>query len=565
MNSISNMSNFFFNIFSFRGDSEIKNYFSAPYNNAILSLMKEGLDIKEEFVRLCDSYKKSYSLNKQESDFINEIETKFNIKNNRFLIENNNLHIWELSIDLALNFIKSFKDTINLLDYKYKNDLLIIQCKLLKVEIEKMKPAYEAIILRKSAKIILEKLFTKYIDSINLDNYSPEIENLKYYLNSLKMYYMPNKFLSKNIQNEIAELILKEEKCVKLQNENKKKPKIIFNINDNQIEKIIKILFKINSYCNEIIYPSFDTINFDINDYINADEDDDDDEKMEKYEEDYDINASNIINFNCKNTIKNPKKISISKILEFMAFGKGPQATLNKVIYLENEINEKIPIIYDEIEDINNKEQNVDYFLKKIKPINKAIKNKINELILSDNNGLILDKVENISEYIKRNILSLSPIPIHISNGEKNEKNNIRILNSILNDMDIYRRLKFNLTFDYNISLLELNNKLNPVLENLNKISKIERQINDINFKNRIDEIKNEMQNYDKKIRLFKRQKLFVEINEIEFVEEIVKIFGKEGFIDFSTKEISNFYMFIYLKKNNLYHEKSFKMATDIK
>ena len=210
MNSISNMSYFFFNIFSFRGDSEIKNYFSAPYNNAILSLMKEGLDIKEEFVRLCDSYKKSYSLNKQESDFINEIETKFNIKNNRFLIENNYLHIWELSIDLAINFIKSFKDTINLLDYKYKNELLFIQFKLLKVEIEKMKPAYEAIILRKSAKIILEILFTKYIDSINLDNYSPEIENLKNYLNSLKMYYMPKKFLSKNIQNEIGELIHKD-------------------------------------------------------------------------------------------------------------------------------------------------------------------------------------------------------------------------------------------------------------------------------------------------------------------------------------------------------------------
>ena len=114
MNSISNMSNFFFNIFSFRYDSEIKNYFSTPYNNAILNLMKEGLDIKEEFVRLCDYYKKSYSLNKQESDFINEIETKFNIKNNRFLIENNNLYIWELSIDLAINFIKSFKDTLKL-------------------------------------------------------------------------------------------------------------------------------------------------------------------------------------------------------------------------------------------------------------------------------------------------------------------------------------------------------------------------------------------------------------------------------------------------------------------
>ena len=131
--------------------------------------------------------------------------------------------------------------------------------------------------------------------------------------------------------------------------------------------------------------------------------------------------------------------------------------------------------------------------------------------------------------------------------------------------MDIYRRLKFNLTFDYNISLLELNNKLNPVLENLNKISKIERQINDTNFKNRIDEIKNEMHNYDKKIGIFKREKMFVEISEKEFVKEIVKIFGNEGFIYFSTKEISNFYMFIYLKKNNLYHEKSFKMATDIK
>ena len=137
MNSISNMRNFFFYICTFRGDSEIKKYFSTPYNNAILNLMKERLDIKEEFARLCDSYKKVYSRNKQESDFINEIEKKFNIKNNRFLIEINNLHILELSIDLTINFIKSFKGTIDLLDLKYKNEPLFIQCKLLKLEIEK--------------------------------------------------------------------------------------------------------------------------------------------------------------------------------------------------------------------------------------------------------------------------------------------------------------------------------------------------------------------------------------------------------------------------------------------
>lgn len=62
---------------------------------------------------------------------------------------------------------------------------------------------------------------------------------------------------------------------------------------------------------------------------------------------------------------------------------------------------------------INLNNDEVNYHLKKISEIYKKIDKHLNELILSENNGLVIsNEVENIANYLKENKLNLDEIPL---------------------------------------------------------------------------------------------------------------------------------------------------------
>ena len=65
-------------------------------------------------------------------------------------------------------------------DYSHQSQIkmLKIQCKALLNEIQKMSPIVTAVLLRKLAKFVMEKLIFKYINIIDTENYVPSLEIL---------------------------------------------------------------------------------------------------------------------------------------------------------------------------------------------------------------------------------------------------------------------------------------------------------------------------------------------------------------------------------------------------
>ena len=53
---------------------------------------------------------------------------------------------------------------------------------------------------------------------------------------------------------------------------------------------------------------------------------------------------------------------------------------------------------------------------------------------------------------------------------------------------------------------------MEPVEKNLNIIAKIEKEIDDINFKDELDDIKNEVKKSQKTIILLNREKIFIDM-----------------------------------------------------
>ena len=78
-----------------------------------------------------------------------------------------------------------------------------------------------------------------------------------------------------------------------------------------------------------------------------------------------------------------------------------------------------------------------------------------------------------------------------------------------------------------------------------------------------MDKIIQESQNFDKIIKLINREELFIGIKKEEFVSLLENEFKDEN-IDILEPDINNFYFFIYLLKQGLYDENSYKSAVDI-
>ena len=125
--------------------------------------------------------------------------------------------------------------------------------------------------------------------------------------------------------------------------------------------------------------------------------------------------------------------------------------------------------------------------------------------------------------------------------------------------MNIYERLKLNVTFKYNIIYIEIYKKIIPILNQLKILEGIENQIDSLSFKKEFDEIEKDINEINRKVVLFDRKKIFDEVSQDEFFEKVKNEFENINLVDISGKEIVNFYFYTYLLKNNLYDEKSYK------
>ena len=334
---------------SYRGNTKIIEYFNSPYNNAIYKLTKEGYEIENEFRNLCHKYKLNHSLNQEELSFIEEIKTE-HLKNYVKLSKLRPLE-YILFINNTEFFIKLYKESIKEMNLQYECQILKDNCLILEKELKKLRPIYEAVIVRKFIKKILEILIKQNIADIKLINYIPDINLLNSYLKCLKMYYMKERGGKKDIQLDVINLITKIKNNKKEKEDSLKYSQIKYSNENKEIVKVIKLLWAMKNYCNLIIHPKC-IINFNINEYISHNNiyDDNDD----NYENE-DKEGNNIIETNLK--IKNSLSFPVSKIAEFLAYGKDTHVLLEKLKELSMKIKYKMEQTQKKIKKMNYEEK----------------------------------------------------------------------------------------------------------------------------------------------------------------------------------------------------------------
>ena len=543
---------------SYRGNTKIKEYFSSPYNHAISKLTEEGYELNKEFKSLCNTYKMIYTLNKDESLFIDQITTEYIQNHVKITLDKKNTLEYELFINNAHLFIKLYKESLQRLDLKYESDILKINCDLLEKELRKISPIYEAVTIRIFVKKLLEALIRKNIDDIYLINYNPEITVLNNYLKCLKMYYISERGSKKDIQKEIKNLIADIESNKKVEEEYLKRPKILYKNENKEIIKVIKVLFTIKNYCNTIINPK-NIINFNIDEYIyNSNHSCYSEDNHINYEDDQKCNKI------CEtNKTKNSLYFPVSKVVEFIAYGKDTHSLLLKLKNLSKKIKNKMENTINKINQVDFQEKEANYYFYRLNSIQDDIDTTLKNLILSENTLLFNpDKVKNIVKYLNNNQLSLENIPLRVAKGDDDEERNIIQLNDIFfNLKDIYKRIKLNLTLKQNLDLINLKKQLILVFKDLETIEKINNNLDKINFNEDLTKINKEINTIDKQLFIFERNQFFSEISQDKFKEIIENEFS---IIDVSKKEITNFYFFIFLLKMDMYDEKSYKAQESI-
>ena len=145
------------------------------------------------------------------------------------------------------------------------------------------------------------------------------------------------------------------------------------------------------------------------------------------------------------------------------------------------------------------------------------------------------------------------------------EENDLEYFNGLRRQMNIKDKIKFNITFAYNLAIINYIKSIDILLDELNKIDLINNSIQDLNyyFKDEFNKVIQEGQNSDKIIKLINRDEIFIDIEKEEFISILENEFKDEN-IDIFEPEINNFYFFVYLLKQGLYNEKSYKSAVDI-
>ena len=131
--------------------------------------------------------------------------------------------------------------------------------------------------------------------------------------------------------------------------------------------------------------------------------------------------------------------------------------------------------------------------------------------------------------------------------------------------MNVKERLKFNITFEENINLLNIKKKIETIKPNFEKIKEINDEINkfNINYEKEMAILKREIDNINISIKFIKREEIFTSITQEEFIEALESNYNKKN-INYFSSEINNFYLYIYLLKNKLYDEKSYKSSVRI-
>ena len=428
--------------------------------------------------------------------------------------------------------------------------------------------------MRRFVNKLLEKLIIKNIDIIQIKDYIPSPTILNNYQESLNSHYIFRKGKEKdtkeanidsyiNIEDKLKEEIKLSENHYEVTKNDKTKiyPKILY-VKENDITKILKILFRMKTACNEIFYFIKEKVN--VNDYI-----------FNNFR--IDIKAGNdlgsenriILNNSKMNTVGENIKISIKKVAEFIAYGNPTHKIMNDLKFHSEKFSsdcnslkqQKIALMAKyNFSDLNSyKEEILD------------IKNKMNKdlshFVLSEyDQNLKNNEIDIIANYLHKNLFNLNDIQI-IEEDINNQKikEEISYINNLRKKMNIKQKLKLSLTFKDNINIINIKRKIDKILPFFDKIEEIENKVKDFNthYEEVLQNLNNEINKIKNSIKFINREDIFINVSKDDFITTIENILKNES-INFFDIEINNFYLFIYLLKKKLYDNDSFKMALGI-
>ena len=514
MNVLKNVGEYInIHLFGYRYDYEIIKYFNDPYRKAILTLYNEGYPVKEEYDRLLDEYKTiNGHLNLEELNYCLKYINPSN--SNLDLLE-----IIELRRKIAHGniFLLSLDTKYKTLAFEYKSqyNLLSLQSEILFKEFQKINPVFNAVLIRKLVKLIEEKLIYNYINYFDEENYTPKIDLLIKYKERINTFLLDKN--DKNIKIKIDKEILnlKKKNSINIIDE-KNKPKIIYLVN-NKITQIHKVLNIIRTHCNTIIH--------------------------------FDPNKE--VEFNLDGSLLD--KIKAEKFIEIV-YSNISNELLDKLIKLKNDFEDQL----NSTKNLLNKDQNY-------KAIDKLdLYNHSKNDILEDYSfvedlmaklkvpkfieGLTKKEVKKIIKYINSNKYDYKEI--NIENCTKEEDLILIKINNELKKMDIYSRIKFNLTFERDIKIIEFYNELKSYKASIESMD---------NYNKIIDEFKAKfIKSY---LKLKEEYKL---INDCIIVFDFISNQFGGVKIDLFEKEINNIFLYIFLLKKNIYNEIAFKTTEGI-
>ena len=551
---IKNVGKYFYRyVLGYRYDYEVINYFNDPYRNAIKTLYQEGYDVEEEYKRLFREYESRHSpLNFEEISYFfseqmraknmnSELEIRHNLKSKTKII---NINSFILMIHAKSNGLER--------DYKDQIKMLSMRSEELSNQIQRINPIYNAVIIRKLARLLEEKLILTYKEFFDVQNVYPKTSILTKYKDFVNKLEIEDKSeIIKKIDNLLA---LKPPDSKKNENE-KIKPKIKYLANNN-ITKIERIFRTIRFYCNSIIH-------FKPNKEISFDLDESLFKSIPKETEEI-KDDKNIITFETEEK-EESYNVSVSTIVDYISNANIPNEILNKLSELKND--------YDtQFSSVINLLQKEDLY-KKLNSFN--LYERAKEDILSDNDFVqnLMEKIKvpefiknfkkkeikNIMNFIHSNKYNLEKINLS-NNCEKKEKEHLSKLNKELKKLDIYSRIKFNLTFERDLDLLELNNELEKVISAIKEIDNFLEQLHKLKstFGDKFKEVQNELSLINNCLIVFDNSKIFHEISIEEFAKCLKEKFNNDT-VDLFAKEMNNVYLYIYFIKKGIFIESAYK------
>ena len=310
MNFLSKASYYLKYLYFNRGDRAIIEYFSSnEFNLAIKDLAQEGFyQVNDIFNDLAKAYSLTTPLNKEESDFIDNINKKCNFSKKIYDFP----ELYKLEILSAKAFLNFYKENKINFDKEYWISLLENELTVLKNIIKKINPITEAVVLRRFVKKMTEKYIKKNIAKIEIQNYFPDSKILESYKKSLSQNYIYRQGCGTDIQSSINMVL----KAIKLEESKKKglklsKPKLIVLDESDKANELMEVLFKIKTNCNQIIH--FESIykqNVLINEYVMNDSQFNE-ELEDEEEQNEEQNEENTIHENIQNKNEIIKKIMI--------------------------------------------------------------------------------------------------------------------------------------------------------------------------------------------------------------------------------------------------------------